>query len=71
MHILLTPKQVAAALGVSVRSLERMRSDGTGPQFIRASGGNRRGRVVYAERDLTEWLNARRRTSTSDHGHGL
>ena len=41
MHILLTPKQVAAALGVSVRSLERMRSDGTGPQFIRASGGNR------------------------------
>jgi predicted DNA-binding transcriptional regulator AlpA len=68
MYLLLTTKQVADALGISMRSLERMRSEGTGPKFIRTSGGNRKGRVDYMERDVNEWLDARRRASTSDPG---
>ena len=68
MQVLLNVKQVAAALGISVRTLERMRSNGIGPKFIRASSGAQRGRIAYAEQDITEWLDIRRRASTSDPG---
>lgn len=66
--ILRNSKETATLLAISVRTLERMRSDGTGPKFIRISGGDRRGRVGYDERDIADYIESRRRTSTSDPG---
>ena len=53
--------QAAKALGLSPRTLERMRLEGRGPIF-RKHGR----RVVYAESDLIEWSEKQKRTSTSD-----
>lgn len=68
MKVLFAQKKLADMLGISLRTLERMRSDGSGPPFIRASGGARKGRVLYSQTDVEAWLNARRRLSTSDPG---
>ena len=71
---LLTSKELASRLRLSLRTLERMRCTGTGPKFIRASGSCRHGRVLYAERDVVQWLEGRRRASTAqnnEHGRDL
>jgi predicted DNA-binding transcriptional regulator AlpA len=48
---LLDQREAARILGVSVRTLERHRISGTGPQFCRI------GRLVrYRERDLDDWV---------------
>jgi excisionase family DNA binding protein len=55
---------VAVQLGISVRTLERKRCDGTGPRFVRV------GRAVrYRESDLAEWLASRTVASTSEARH--
>ena len=59
---LLTQREAALALSLSVRSLERMRCQGGGPKFVRLS----RGRVAYTEADLAEWIAARTVSSTSE-----
>lgn len=64
----LTQRQICERLHLSARSLERMRTDGTGPAFVRATPGNKRGRILYRETDVEAWLATRRRTSTSDSG---
>jgi excisionase family DNA binding protein len=52
---------VASRLGISVRTLERKRVDGTGPKFVRV------GRAVrYRESDLVEWLAEQTVRSTSE-----
>jgi predicted DNA-binding transcriptional regulator AlpA len=52
---------VATRLGISVRTLERKRCDGTGPRFVRV------GRAVrYRESDLVEWLVRQTVSSTSE-----
>lgn len=56
--------QAAAYLGLATSTLAKMRLRGDGPQFIKA--GPRV--VVYDLHDLDEWLDARRRSSTSDAG---
>ena len=49
--MLYKPWQVAIFLGISERSLERYRSLGTGPEYIRL-----RGHVRYAEPALLQFL---------------
>lgn len=49
--------------GLSPRTLERWRLEGKGPAFVRAGS-----RCLYREDDLLAWLDANRRTSTSDTG---
>jgi len=61
---LLSPKQLAERLGVSLRTLERMRHTGVGPAFNRVSGGMRRGRVMYRAGQVREWLDRRECQST-------
>lgn len=53
---MLTAAELADHLRTSRRSLQRMRSAGTGPAFTRA--GPRR--VLYASRDIEAWEAAQR-----------
>jgi len=61
---LLSTRDAAEALGLSVKRPERHRTDGTGPSYVKLSAG-RSGRVRYRRADLKEWLVARVRASTS------
>ncbi len=56
MQILFRAHELARRLGVSVRSLERWRAEGTGPAYTRAGGI-----ILYSEADVTEWLARNRR----------
>lgn len=51
----LAPRETAAHLGLSERTLERMRADGAGPPFTRL--GVRR--IAYRVSDIEEWAAAR------------
>ena len=51
----MTPKNLSKALQISMKTLERMRNDGTGPKFIRA--GNKHIRYPIAK--LDQWINSR------------
>jgi predicted DNA-binding transcriptional regulator AlpA len=62
MQPLLTQRQAAALLALSTRSMERMRSAGGGPKFVRLS----RGRIAYREADLEEWIGKRVVSNTSE-----
>jgi excisionase family DNA binding protein len=58
---LLSQKQAARMLGLSVRTLERHRIAGTGPRFARL------GRLVrYRQNDLDQWVESNLRNSTSE-----
>jgi excisionase family DNA binding protein len=58
--MLKTQNEAAQILRVSVRTLERLRVTGAGPQYTKV------GRLVrYRQADLDEWINARVRHSTS------
>jgi predicted DNA-binding transcriptional regulator AlpA len=60
---LLTEREVATLLAVSVKTLRNWRLNGQGPPFRKLS------RLVrYAAEDLETWTDARRRNSTSDRG---
>lgn len=52
---LLTEKDVSALLGICVGTLQRMRSNGTGPRFVRL--GDRR--LAYRACDVEQWVVAR------------
>jgi predicted DNA-binding transcriptional regulator AlpA len=52
---LLTPRDAAQALGLSVRTVERYRADGSGPPFVKLSPGQA-GRVRYRRADLESWI---------------
>ena len=61
---LLTTKQAAESLSLSMTTLEKYRVYGGGPRFLHL------GRAVrYRVSDLDAWLESRVRTSTSDVGH--
>lgn len=53
----------AEILGLSRRTLEKMRVQGRGPVYCKLGS-----RVSYSIEDLTAWANANRRHSTSDTG---
>ena len=63
MDDLLNSKKAAALLGVSERTLERLRTAGQGPKYVKF------GMVVrYDPADILAWLKDRKRESTSDCG---
>jgi hypothetical protein len=58
---LLTPKDAAALLKVSLSWLAKARMRGDGPPFIKI------GRAIrYAEAALVQWMKSRQRLSTSE-----
>ena len=60
---LLNTEEAARYLRLSPRTLERYRITGEGPEFLKV------GRLVFYEpHKLDEWLERRRRRSTSDPG---
>jgi predicted DNA-binding transcriptional regulator AlpA len=61
METLLCQRDVALALGLSERTLERLRASGAGPKFVKA-----RRAVRYRESDLAEWLATQTVQSTSE-----
>ena len=61
MDDLLNSKKAAAFLGVSERTLERLRTAGQGPKYVKF------GMVVrYDPADILAWIAGRKRASTSD-----
>lgn len=63
---LLTTKEAADYLRLSVPTMERMRLS-EGPAFIKLGNG-KRARVVYRREDLDAYVAAHRRHNTSDRG---
>lgn len=64
--IYLSTREAAAHLGLSTRTLDRLRVSGDGPVFLRFGS-----RVRYLREDLDTWAMKRRRASTSDDGTAL
>ena len=65
---LMSEREAARRLDLSIRSMQRLRETGEGPPFYKISAGHMKGRVAYREEDLAAWLEGRRRTSTSESG---
>jgi predicted DNA-binding transcriptional regulator AlpA len=61
MECLLTQRDVAARLGLSERTIERLRLSGDGPRFVKATRS-----VRYRECDLEAWIASRVVASTSE-----
>jgi predicted DNA-binding transcriptional regulator AlpA len=59
---LLNPDQAANYTGLTKPTLQRHRTEGTGPRFIKL--GKRR--VAYRLSDIRAWLEARAASSTAD-----
>ncbi|MFF7158133.1 helix-turn-helix domain-containing protein [Streptomyces sp. NPDC008139] len=55
---LLTPKETAPIVKLSVSTLKDKRWKGTGPSFIKLTPG-RGGRIRYRRRDVEQWLTER------------
>lgn len=55
--------EAARRIGLQPGTLHNMRWRGDGPPFLKIGG-----RVRYRVTDLAEWLDSRRRSSTSDPG---
>ena len=62
--ILLTERQAAQLLGFTPRALQAWRRTGAGPRYIFISARA----VRYRRSDLSTWIDARVRKSTSDKG---
>lgn len=62
---LLRTKEAARFLGLSIRTLEKHRTYGTGPLYRKIGG-----RVLYTVRDLEAWSAIGTRKSTSDKNAG-
>ncbi len=60
---LMTETEAARLLGLKVATLRRWRWAGKGPRFLKLGGA-----VRYDQGDLTAFIEAGRRTSTSDPG---
>lgn len=63
-NTLLTERQAAESLSLSVRTLQGWRVSGGGPLFVKLGGRC----VRYRVRDIERWIEERRRSSTSDPG---
>lgn len=62
---LLRTQEAARYLGISLRTLEKHRTYGTGPTYRKIGG-----RVLYAVEDLQAWTATGARKSTSDKTAG-
>jgi excisionase family DNA binding protein len=58
--VLLTPKEAATRLKVSLSWLAKARMRGDGPPYIRIGRS-----IRYREADLLQWMKSRQRLSTS------
>jgi len=58
----LSRREAAARLGVTVRTLDRWAMQGRGPAY--SLTGNRKGRALYSAATIAEWLESRRRTAS-------
>jgi predicted DNA-binding transcriptional regulator AlpA len=58
---LLSVREAAAYLGISVSTLAKMRLTGNGPPYVKPCR-----RVVYDVRDLEAWASSRKRNHTSE-----
>jgi predicted DNA-binding transcriptional regulator AlpA len=58
---LLTPKEAAHLLGMSLSWLAKARMRGDGPTFIQVGRS-----IRYAEPTLVQWIKSRQRLSTSE-----
>lgn len=56
---LLTPRELAAELGVAPKTLANWRHTGTGPPFVKVGHAPR-----YRHRDVERWLETRTRRRT-------
>ena len=63
---LLNEKQLATWLGISLPSLQRMRSNGTGPPFVQLS----QRRIGYKKSAVEQWLQAHTITSSGPSSSG-
>jgi predicted DNA-binding transcriptional regulator AlpA len=61
MQTLLTQRDAATLLALSVRTLERLRVRGVGPRFVKAGKA-----VRYQQEALERWVAAQSRASTSE-----
>jgi excisionase family DNA binding protein len=59
--VLLTPKETANRLKVSLSWLAKARMSGDGPPFIRVGRS-----IRYSEAALLQWMKSRQRLSTSE-----
>lgn len=63
MITLLSEREAAKLVSVSIRTIQQWRLRGEGPPFLKI------GRAVrYSVEDIERWIETRRRTSTSDPG---
>jgi excisionase family DNA binding protein len=60
--VLLTPKEAAERLKVSLSWLAKARMRGDGPPFIKIGRS-----IRYSETALQQWMKSRQRLSTSEH----
>jgi excisionase family DNA binding protein len=60
MTALLTQREAAMRLRLSVRTLERLRVSGGGPVFVKIGR-----RVLFAEEDCDAWVESHKRANTS------
>jgi predicted DNA-binding transcriptional regulator AlpA len=60
--VLLTPKEAAKLLKVSLSWLAKARMRGDGPPYIQISPRS----IRYTEATLMQWMKSRQRTSTSE-----
>ncbi|WP_316192390.1 MULTISPECIES: helix-turn-helix domain-containing protein [unclassified Bradyrhizobium] len=58
--------EVARMLGISIRTLDKHRTHGTGPLYRKLGG-----RIVYTIEDVQAWADVGLRKSTSDRGRGV
>jgi predicted DNA-binding transcriptional regulator AlpA len=56
----LSERQASVYLGISDKTLQRHRINGTGPQFIKCGG-----RVLYDRNDCDAWMSSQKITSTA------
>ncbi len=63
---MLGTSEAAEYVGLAVQTLAKLRCTGDSPPFFKLGR-----QVVYEQKDLDEWLDARRRRSTSDSGRSL
>lgn len=57
--------EAARMVGLSPRTLEKHRTFGTGPTYLKLGG-----RILYTAEDLQRWIDRGVRSSTSDEGQG-
>lgn len=67
MDELLNSKKAAALLGISERTLERLRAVGEGPKYVKF-GKAGSASVRYNPTDIRCWIEERKRGSTSEDG---